>query len=74
MGETHILEWAEKNGVSMDKQYASELREGGTRALGSGVPAVAHDLLNSLPEDRWQAEKGKYVYESWVTAAKARRK
>ena len=49
-------------------------REGGTRALGSGVPAVAHDLLNALPADRWQAEKGKYVYESWVAAAKVKMK
>jgi dienelactone hydrolase len=72
MGETHILEWAEKNGVSMDKAYATELREGGTRALGTGVPGVVHDLLNALPEDVWQREKEKYVYETWVKAARAR--
>jgi dienelactone hydrolase len=69
MPETHILEWAEKNGVFLERQYATELREGGTRALGTGVPAVAHDLLNALPEDVWQREKQKYVYETWVKAA-----
>jgi hypothetical protein len=72
MPETHILEWAEKNGVFLDRQYATELREGGTRALGTGVPAVAHDSLNALPEDVWQREKEKYVYETWVKAARAR--
>jgi hypothetical protein len=68
MPETHISEWAERNGVAMDKQYATELREGGTRALGSGVPGVAHDLLNALPVAEWEREKEKYVYESWVKA------
>jgi dienelactone hydrolase len=72
MPETHILEWAEKNGVFIDPQYATELREGGTRALGTGVPAVAHDLLNALPEDVWQRDKEKYVYETWVKAAQAK--
>jgi hypothetical protein len=72
MPETHILEWAEKGGVFLDKAYATELREGGTRALGTGVSGVAHDLLNALPEDRWQRDKEKYVYETWVKAARAR--
>jgi dienelactone hydrolase len=71
MPETHILEWAEKGGVFMDKLYATELREGGTRALGAGIPAVARVLLNALPEGRWQREKSRYVYETWVKAAKA---
>jgi hypothetical protein len=72
MPETHIQEWAEKNGVFLDRRYATEQREGGTRALGTGVPAVAHDSLNALPEDVWQREKEKYVYETWVKAARAR--
>lgn len=61
MPETHIVEWAEKNGVAMDKQYATELREGGTRSLGDGVPGVAHGLLDALPRDRWERDKEKYV-------------
>jgi hypothetical protein len=31
MGETHIMDWAERNHVAMDKLHAPELREGGTR-------------------------------------------
>jgi hypothetical protein len=72
MPETHISEWAAKNSVFLDRAYATELREGGTRALGTGVPAVAHHLMNALPEDVWQREKEKYVYESWVKVAGAR--
>ena len=73
-GETHISEWAAKNQVAMDKQYATELSEGGTIALGTGVPGVAHDLLDALPREKWEAEKEKYVYETWVREAKARGK
>jgi dienelactone hydrolase len=38
MPETHILPWAKERGVAMDKLYATELSEGGTRALGEGIP------------------------------------
>lgn len=69
MPETHILDWAQANGVAMDPQYATELREGGTRALGDGVPAVARELLDSLPAERWVRDRGLYVYESWVERA-----
>lgn len=71
MPETHIGEWAAKNNVFLDKLYATELREGGTRALGTDVPAVPRDLLNALPPDRWEQDKRQYVYETWVQNAKA---
>jgi len=71
MSETHISQWAAQNQVSMDRLYATELREGGTRALGERIPAVSHDLLHALPPDRWEREKDRYVYESWLQAAKA---
>src|SRR4029077_4698971 len=38
MPETHISEWAQKENVFMDRLYATELREGGTRTLGTGIP------------------------------------
>ena len=74
MPETHISEWASANHVAMDNSYATELREGGTMALGAGVPAVAHLLLDAVPREKWEAEKDKYVYETWVREAKARLK
>lgn len=72
MAETHISEWAAANHVAMDNQYATELREGGTMALGTGVPGVAHDLLNALPPEQWLRDKDKYVYETWLRDARKR--
>jgi dienelactone hydrolase len=73
-GETHISEWAAKNHVAMDTLYATELREGGTMAYGTEIPGVAHDVLNALPPEKWQAEKDKYIYETWLHEARARLK
>jgi hypothetical protein len=70
MPETHILEWAQQQNVSMDRLYATELREGGTRALGTGIPAVARESLNALPLDQWERDKDQFVYETWITKAK----
>jgi dienelactone hydrolase len=71
MPDTHISEWAQQNNVAMDRSYATEVREGGTRALGTGFPGIAHDTLNTLPPERWEREKDRYVYESWIEKAKA---
>ncbi len=70
MPETHISEWAAQNGVPMDKLYATEAREGGTRALGSGIPNVPHDQLDALPRQRWDEDKEKYIYETWLKNAR----
>lgn len=72
MPETHIMEWAAKNHVVIEKLYATELREGGTHALGTDIPAVPHDDLNALRLERWQLERDQYVYETWLKNAKAR--
>jgi dienelactone hydrolase len=69
MPETHISEWAEQNHVFMDKLYATEIREGGTRALGSGIPGVTHEQLNALPPERWEHDKALYIYETWLKNA-----
>jgi hypothetical protein len=58
--------------VLIDRLYATEAREGGTMALENDVPAVPHDLLNALPPERWERDKDKYVYESWLKAARER--
>jgi dienelactone hydrolase len=71
MPETHISEWAQKENVFMDRLYATEFREGGTRALGTGIPGVPRESLNALPLDRWEREKEQFVYETWIAKAKA---
>jgi dienelactone hydrolase len=71
MGETRISDWAARNGLTADRQLATELGEGGTMALGVDLPTVPRDSLMALPRDRWEREKMLYVYESWLRAARA---
>ena len=63
----------ERDPEAAGQRPATGSRENGTRALGSGAqgapPAVAHDLLNSLPPDRWARDKDKYIYETWLKEA-----
>jgi dienelactone hydrolase len=71
MPVTHISEWAKKNGVEVDHTYASEMREGGTMALGTGIPALSRQDLSVFTEGQWAAQKTKFIYESWLKAARA---
>jgi hypothetical protein len=61
MGATFFAD-LQRRAAALHGSDVTEQREGGTRALGTGVPAV----------DVWQREKEKYVYETWVKAARAR--
>jgi dienelactone hydrolase len=70
MPETHISEWASRNGV-VSTSLKNETGEGGTLALGNEIPAVNRDLLHALPESVWSAERERYIYETWVDHAKA---
>ena len=70
MPTTHISEWASQNNVAMDRLYATEDREGGTRAIGTGVPGLSRDQLSILSSDEWQKRKNAFVYESWVAKAR----
>ena len=72
MGETHISEWAKANQVEMDPGYASEHREGGTRALGEGVPGVRREDLFVLSAAEWARQKERLVYENWLSEARKR--
>ncbi len=71
MPTTRIADWADKNGVTMDRLYVTENREGGTQAIGTGVPGLTRDELSVLPLDQWQARKAEFIYESWVAKARA---
>jgi dienelactone hydrolase len=72
MSETHIGPWALARGVAMDKLYATEEREGGTRALGSDVPAIDRSELFVFSAAEWDQRKDRMIYEQWVEAAKTR--
>ncbi len=68
MAETHIGEWVQAQAVEMDERYANEQREGGTRALGTGVPGLSREQLSVFGLEEWQRLKDWFVYESWVAA------
>jgi len=72
MPETHISEWAQAHHAEMDKLYATEQREGGARALGTGIPVLSRDDLNAVEPAEWRRDSEKYVLETWIREAKAR--
>jgi len=67
--ESRISLWAQENGVTLDKLYATEEREGGTLALGDDVPGYAPESLNVFPRDEWETCKGKFILETWIQTA-----
>lgn len=69
-GETHISEWAAAGGVEMDKLYATEHREGGTMAIGVGVPALSRTQLSVLTEEAWSRRQADFSHEQWLQKAR----
>ena len=45
MPDTLVGEWARQEQVYIEPAYATEVREAGARALGSGIPGVAREQL-----------------------------
>jgi cellobiose epimerase len=70
MPETRSGQWAEKNGILIDRLYATEEREGGTPALGSDVPGYTRDELSVLSADEWQVRKREFILETWLQSAR----
>jgi dienelactone hydrolase len=66
MPVSRIGDWADRNGIEMDKLYKTEEREAGTPALGKDVPGYTRDVLSVIPGGEWDRVKADYVYESWV--------
>jgi hypothetical protein len=71
MPVTHISGWARAEHVDMDPLYAGEHREGGARALGTGVPGLTRADLSVFSEEEWSREKPRLVHERWRELAKA---
>jgi hypothetical protein len=66
MPDTHIAEWAKARGVEMDRLYAIEHREGGTRALGVDVPGLTRETLSVFSRDDWERAKSRMIHETWL--------
>lgn len=71
--ETRIGDWAAAKGVTMDKLYATEDREGGTLALGTDFPGFRRDDLSLFTEVEWEKRKQEFVIETWYQAALAKK-
>jgi dienelactone hydrolase len=70
MPVTHISAWAHANSIEMDKLYATEHREGGTPALGVGVPGITRSALHVYQHEEWASRRNLLVHESWRKRAK----
>ena len=68
MPETRIGDWARANGVAMDPLYATEQREGGTPALGTGIPAPSREALCVFSQEEWERRKHQLIHEAWLKA------
>lgn len=66
MPTTRIGDWAKERGAEMDRLYATEPREAGTRALGEGVPVLSRQQLSVFPDDQWAAKKPLLTIDHWV--------
>jgi hypothetical protein len=71
MPETHISDWAQRERVAIDKAYATETREGGTRAIGADVPGVQREALSVFTQKEWERTKQRLTFEWWAKAARA---
>lgn len=69
MPETHISDWAAAHHLTAPG-FQNQTNEGGTLALGDNMPVVNRDLLHALPESTWEANRGRYIYETWAERAR----
>jgi dienelactone hydrolase len=69
--KTHVSEWTGRNGVAIDKLYATEAREGGTRAIRDDVPAISREQLYVFAPAEWEQMKERLTFAAWTKAAKA---
>ncbi len=69
--ETHVAEWAAKNGIALSADKNFEHNEGGTMALGGEIAPVPRDQLQAVPEVVWDSQSSDYIYETWVERAEA---
>ena len=56
----------------MDKLYAAEHREGGTRALGTGIPVPKAEQLAVFTSEEWTRHRDLLIHESWLERARTR--
>jgi hypothetical protein len=70
MPQTRIGDWAQQRGAELDRLYATEAREAGTRALGDAVPVLTREQLSVFSPEEWNAKKSKLTIDHWVRHAR----
>jgi len=71
MPVSKMSDWAKANGVETDRLYATESSEGGTLAIGIGVPGLTRDQLSVFSRAEWEKRKDAMILETWVKQARA---
>ncbi|MGH9469634.1 MAG: alpha/beta hydrolase family protein [Terriglobia bacterium] len=71
MPVTHISVWARAHNVFIQPSYATEIRVGGTLALGDNIPAMPRNELSVFSLREWDRTKNQLVYPAWVKRAQA---
>jgi dienelactone hydrolase len=71
LGEVKVGEWAATTGAHVGQRFQTELSEYGMHALDTTIPNVPREQLQAMPDADWQKEKNDFIWESWVTRARA---
>ena len=66
MPETHISEWAAQVHYPLSPMYSTEVREGGTQAVGTGVPGIDHEQLSVFTPAEWKPLQDQYTLDAWL--------
>jgi dienelactone hydrolase len=69
---SRIGDWAKQHGAEMDRLYATEHRESGTRALGEGIPVLAREQLYVFKSEEWNDKKPLLTIDHWVQHVRKR--
>ncbi len=69
--DTRVGDWSTRFDIEMDKGYATEDREAGTRALLDDVPGFNRWDLAVLTETAWRQRKQELIIDSWLANARA---
>jgi dienelactone hydrolase len=68
---TQVATWAARHGMTLDKLYATEEREGGTPAIGADIPGITREQLSVFTAAEWETRRDELSLDGW--AARARR-
>ena len=71
LSEVKVSEWAAATGAHVGQRFQTELSEYGMRALDATIPNVPREQLQAVPYADWQQDEEDFIWESWVTRARA---